>query len=337
MNKKAITHALFSLSLILTLLTLLPFSPGAVPAQASTKPAAPYATTITVDSGRDIDTSLSKTCVSDTPCTLRRAIVQARNVPDIDRPVLINFNIPADVAEGYDPILQIWKINILTNTDTVVFRRLNGDITIDGSTQTGGRLIGPKIFLVGPGTGNKDGLVVGDVAGDDGNVIRGLGFQNFKVHMYLNTDGNLIEENWFGLDDAGTNVYLRNDNPQDGSGSTGIAFGSDASINTIQDNVFLGLDGVAAAVRGDSNEFVNNYVGTAADGSVPGKQTDPELLCTTVDWLGGGGISIEGVIYTGINHHIANNIFAGLRQEIFLDFYPTRCYSRFRDASPDRE
>jgi parallel beta-helix repeat protein len=36
------------------------------------------------------------------------------------------------------------------------------------------------------------------------------------------------------------------------------------------------------------------------------------LICTTVDWLGGGGISLEGE-----KQVVEDNIFAGLRQEIF--------------------
>ena len=43
-------------------------------------------------------------------------------------------------------------------------------------------------------------------AGNDGHVIRGLGFQNFGTHMFVNTDNNLIENNWFGLNDDGTGV-----------------------------------------------------------------------------------------------------------------------------------
>jgi hypothetical protein len=278
----------------------------------------PPLTTITVNSSKDLNTSMSETCLSKTPCTLRRAIVQARNVEASQRPVLINFNISQEATENYDAALGIWKIPLLTTSDASVLRRINGQIIIDGSTQPGGRSDGPKIILVGPGsTGNKDGLVVGDVAGNDENEIRGLGFQNFKTHMYLNTNNNLIENNWFGLNDEGTAPYLRNNNPQDGSGNTGISVSDASSNNLIQNNVFLGLDGVAAAINGEQNTFKNNYVGTAADGTTPGKVTDPDLICTSDDWLGGGGISISGVIYGGINHRIENNIFAGLRQEIF--------------------
>ena len=116
-----------------------------------------FATIITVNSGTDPDESQSKTCLTDTPCTLRRAIVQARLATS--RPVLINFNIPAEAAHGYDAAQQLWRIQVYNTTQTSIFRRLNGDITIDGSTQPGGRTTGPKIVIVGPGTGTKDGLI----------------------------------------------------------------------------------------------------------------------------------------------------------------------------------
>lgn len=313
--KRNVNRMIFSVLLVLAL-TMAAW--GA--ADATSPPAQPEfalraipKTTITVDSGRDIDTSLSKTCVSDSPCTLRRAIVQARNIPDSERPVLIAFDIPATAQEGYDAALNIWKIEILSTSDLSVFRRLNGQIIIDGSTQTGGRTAGPKIFLVGPGTGSKDGLIVGDVAGDDAHEIRGLGFQNFKTHMYINTDSNLIEDNWFGLSDDGTEPFLRDDEPENGSGNAAISLASGSETNLIQNNVFLGLAGVAAAIRGDGNGFENNFIGTNGDGLVTGKQTDPSLVCTPVDWLGGGGISIDGQ-----NHMIKNNIFAGLRLEVSI-------------------
>lgn len=274
------------------------------------------ATIITVTSGLDPDDSKSYTCYSGpsvrTPCTLRRAIVEATHY-STPRPVLIKFDIPEDSQEGYDNVLKVWKINLHTTTDLSVFRvYLDGDITIDGTTQPGGRSDGPKIIIVGPGTGNKDGLKIGETQFDNNNVIRGLAFQNFVTHIYINSSNNLIEENWFGLSDDGTDVYLRDNDPEDGSGNSGVALTDSAAENTIKNNVFLGFDGVAAAIRGENNTFSMNYVGTGSDGRVPGKLTDPDLVCTKFDWLGGGGISVDGDY-----HQILDNIFAGLRQEVF--------------------
>ncbi|CAG0937566.1 hypothetical protein TFLX_06507 [Thermoflexales bacterium] len=327
MNRRLLSSISFALITLFALLTVVaqaktpqrervttPIVVVADQSQIVAAPAYTYTTVITVTSGRDIDTSLSTTC-STSPCTLRRAIVQARNVAAGQRPVLIRFNIPTTETQSYSSTLGIWHIYLLTTSDASVLRRLNGNIILDGTTQLGGRASGPKIFLVGPGTGQKDGPVVGDVAGNDGHVIRGLGFQNFGTHMFVNTDNNLIENNWFGLNDEGTGVYLRKNDPQDGSGSAAIDMGGGtggAEFNTIQNNVFAGFDGVAVALRGGGNLFSSNYVGTQADGNVI-KNADPALWCTTEDWLGGGGLSVEGV-----NQHIENNIIAGLRQEIFV-------------------
>ncbi len=306
-SKTAIRFSLIVLLLALGWAAV--FTPAGMAAARRT-PAA-YATTITVDSGKDLDNSDSKTCLTATPCTLRRAVIQARNSA---KPVLIEFAIPEDAAEGYDSSLDIWRIQFLytSSTSLATLRYLNGEITIDGSTQPGGRAAGPKIILIGPGTGQNDGLKLGETALQNANAIRNLGFQNFSDAIIVNSDLNIIEDNWFGLSDDGTQPALRNDEPEDGTGSSGVAISDGSDQNVIQNNVFLGFDGVAAAIRGEANLFAGNYVGTRFDGRVTEKQTAASLLCTTVDWLGGGGLSLDGP-----DHIIENNIFAGLRQEIF--------------------
>ena len=131
--------------------------------QALTTPA----TVITVTSGTDPDNSKSTTCASEPVCTLRRAIVQSRGLTAGELPVLISFDIPEDPTEGYDAALDVWELPIMSTTDPSVFRRIKGQVIIDGETQPGGRVDGPKIILIGPGTGQQDGFIVGDVAGDD--------------------------------------------------------------------------------------------------------------------------------------------------------------------------
>ncbi len=272
------------------------------PATAVTTPA----TTIVVNSGLDLDTSDGTTCATQ-PCTLRRAVIQARNSP---KPVLITFDIPATAAEGYDADLQIWKIQFIgiSSNANATLRYLNGDITIDGSTQPGGRADGPKIILVGPGTGQWDGLKLGETGTQNANVIRGLAFQMFKTHIYVNSSSNAIEDNWFGLSADGTDIVLRGGGADDGSGNTGVSVGANIANNVIQRNVFSGIAGVAAAINGNNTTFAQNYIGTIANGTVPGKLTDPNLICTQWDWLGGSGISVSGD-----GNLIAENIFAGLR------------------------
>jgi hypothetical protein len=267
-------------------------------------------TTITVNSGTDPDTNDSRTCLTHTPCTLRRAVIQARNLPASQKPVLIAFDIPAQSSEGYDSTLQIWKIQFsgISSAANASLRYLNGNIIIDGSTQPGGRSNGPKIILIGPGTGQWDGLKLGETATQNGNQIRGLGFQLFKTHIYINSSSNQIENNWFGLDDTGTGISLRGGGPNDGSGNAAIVVGANITNNVITDNVFAGLAGVAAAINGNDTVFINNFIGTTAQGTVPAKLLDPSLVCSPVDWLGGSGISISGK-----RNLVEDNIFAGLR------------------------
>jgi len=296
---------------------------GAVnpPPAEDNSPAALPVTTITVTSATDPDDSKSKTCYTDppgaagpptSPCTLRRAIVEANALSAGERPILINFNIPENPVEGYVPALGAWKIQVYPTIDLKALGYLRyGSIIIDGTTQPGGRTTGPKIIVVGPGTGQKDGLAIGESAGQNANEIRGLAFQNLGDHLIINTDSNVIEGNWFGLNDDGTGPYLRNGNPQDGSGTSGVAISAGARHNTIRANYFLGFDGVSAVLRESDNTFAENRVGLASSGQAPGKQTDPGLICTTVDWLGGGGVRVEGK-----NQIIENNVIAALRQEI---------------------
>jgi hypothetical protein len=278
-------------------------------AQETAVPHTVPVTTITVNSGRDLDTSNSTTCATQ-PCTLRRAVIQARNLPANQKPVLIAFDIPATADEGYVSALQIWKIQFIgiSSVDNATLRYLNGSIIIDGSTQPNGRTTGPKIILVGSGTGQWDGLKVGETGTQNSNEIRGLGFQMFKTHIYVNSSNNLIEGNWFGLSDDGTDIVLRGGGEDDGSGNTAVSVAENSTGNVIQNNVFTGLAGVAAAINGDDGTFANNYVGTIADGTVPDKETNPSLICTQWDWLGGSGISVSGD-----GNLIADNIFAGLR------------------------
>lgn len=277
---------------------------------------ATYNTTITVNSGTDPDDSKSKTCSSEPVCTLRRAIVEARGLSAGDLPVLIRFDIPAETAEGYDSSLGVWEIEVYNTTDLYVFRRLKGQVTIDGSTQPGGRTDGPRIILIGPGTGQKTGLIVGDIAGDDEIVIRGLGLQNFKTHITINTDRNTIEDCWFGLSSDGTTLSSGDDTEHEGG--SGVALTSGAENNVIHNNRFAGFFGVAAAIRGTGNEFMGNSIGMRGDGTVPIPQQFDTHPCSGSAWAGGSGITVEGD-----DHHIGGsdpadgNRFAGLYLDIF--------------------
>jgi len=285
-----------------------------------------YNKVITVTSGTDPDTSKSYTCYTGTgsdrsPCTLRRAIVESRDLSAGELPVLIRFDILEDPAEGYDSSLDVWVLEPQSTTDPSVFRRLKGQVIIDGDTQPGGRIDGPRIILIGPGTGQKDGFIVGDVAGDDEIIVRGLGMQNFKTHMYVNTDYNLIEDCWFGLSSDGTTLSSGDDTEPEGGSAIALTAGADH--NTIRDNKFAGFTGAAVAIRGESNEFTANRIGMRADGTVPVPPQFEKHPCTGNAWAGGSGITVEGD-----EHHIGGpdeadgNRFAGLYLEIFGESEP---------------
>ncbi len=313
MKNKPILTFLMCLSLMAGVLFMGDGGFTSAPAQAAS-PREPV-TIITVDSTDDPDTVRTRTCEDHTPCTLRRAIAQTRNLTAEERPVLIEFDIPT-TDPGYDDNLKVWvfdNFQLSTESPSTIFRPLEGgQIIIDGNTQEGGRADGPKIILVGRPGGLNSGLLL---TNGNGNVVRGIAFQNFRDSITINSEDNIIEENWFGLNSEGTMPEWRNPNDKkQGSGYNGVVLNSTAENNIIQDNVFLGLIGTAAAIRGNNSTFANNLVGTTAAGTTPGKTTDPNLLCTEWDWYGGSGITLDGN-----DHVIEGNTFAGIR----LDLSPT--------------
>ncbi len=301
MNNPTRTTLLF---LLISLLLLL-----LVPAAG----AAPDETVITVDSGGDPDNSSSKTCLNASPCTLRRAIVQANKVSAGNRPVFIDFDIAQKASEGYDSASDAWIITLQAGTGTAVLPALTGgDIIIDGTTQPGDRFDGPKIFLRGPGDGGQDGLLLGESADgdDDFNEIVGIGFQNFRRSMVVSSNLNLILDNWFGMAADGSGVYLRDGDPTKGSGEIGVLVSAGAQENTLEINDFIGFVDAAVALNGSGNGLFDTLVGTDAEGLVPQTGTMAVPSCSQGDWLGGAGVRIAGTA-----NEVADNTFVGLRVE----------------------
>lgn len=281
-----------------------------------------YKTVITVTSGTDPTTSKSETCYTGTgsdrsPCTLRRAVVESRGLSAGDRPVLIAFDIPQDAAEGYNSSLGIWKIELAGSTADDL-REFYGETIVDGGTQTGGRGDGPKIIIDGQGKKNY-----GFILRNGDNMVVGVAMQNFKTaHISVSSDGNTIEENWFGLSDSGMLLSSGDETTPEESTAVALAAGSDD--NVIHGNRFAGFKGASVAIRGDRNEFTGNWVGMRADGTVPipfGFDRHPCMGSTT--WAGGSGITVEGD-----DHHIGGpdasdgNRFAGLYLDIFGESEP---------------
>lgn len=312
-----------------------------------------YQTTITVTSTDDSDVSKSHTCYT-TPgvgqtafpgeCTLRRAINEASSLPDGSRPVLIDFNIPTS-DPGYNADLKIWKIVLNTakpRGDELPMIE-GGQVTIDGTTQPGGREEGPKIFVTANDLETVASpslrLRLGEQVSDDGYVARGLGLQGFGISM--TGSDNLVENNWLGLTDDGTKVWFyRGDNPrfvtrtrnangdyittpvqhaaywfegdpEKGNGAEIVDAVAGGSNNTISNNRLAGTNGIAIAIRSTGSRVIGNYVGTRADGTVPAvaahRKCKPNALY--YNWFGGSGIKLTS---DAKNTLVQNNVIVAM-------------------------
>lgn len=288
-----------------------------------------YNTVITVTSSGDPDDKSGRVCYRNdiptkvvySPCTLRRALVEASALSYYEpsaEPILIKFNIPTS-DDGYDSVLGVWTIELYTTALYALPRMEGNRITLDGDTQgeIGGRTDEPKIIVRGP-AGNQQGMPIDG----DQNVVRGLAFQTLRTYLYLNGDDNVVEDNWFGLADDGQDIHLRNElHPEDGSGYTGVDFAgglSGAMGNTVRNNIFAGFTGVAAALKGRENVFAGNHVGTVADGTVPLQGPFDQHPCLDDVWLGGSGISVADRDHQiGGPNESDGNLFAGLYLELF--------------------
>jgi len=271
-----------------------------------------YTTAITVTSTGD-EGGKSETCTANPPCTLRKAINEARLLANSSRPVLIVFDIPT-TDPGYDPAHQVWVIALTSGQSdiTFIFRDFgtDGQVIVDGETQPIGRDLaeGPRIILRGD---NDQGVFT--LTGGN-NIIRGLAFQGFgdRVISVPGTSNNLIEDNVFGLTITGTEIYLRDpDDAGKGSGETGIYVQSGGNNNTIQNNILTGFDQGAIALDGDDSFLLNNIIGTRADGTIPAVR--PERLCRPNaryhNWFAGAGVQVYGHRNTIKNNRIVGMLY----------------------------
>lgn len=255
-----------------------------------------YNTIITVTSSADPNNFNNEVCyeaqtagqtVRD-ECTLRRALIEANATDPAERPVLISFNLPiTDTGYVADP--GIWKINLRNALPEIGDD--SGRITIDGSTQPGGRSTGPNVIIQ-----NRSFVVTGSLPNETDNVIRGLGFQNADIQV--NSDNALIEDNWLGLSDDGQSFYLRTTDPR----STGLAaIDINADNAVVRNNITLSGNGIQ--IQGTGNVVRGNRVGTNADGIVPEIPANRVCRQSSIfdNWIAGGGIEVSG----------SNNIIGG--------------------------
>ena len=272
------------------------------------------ASVITVDStADDYHDGKSKTCLSSTPCTLRRAVNQAYTLAAGGDTVEIRFAIPLSDPGYLGPTIPgAWKIT-LTGSSLDDLRELYGRTTVDGTTQPNGRATGPKIVVDGQKKKNY-GLILRN--GD--NVVRGLAMQNFmKHHVSVSSANNTVEKNWFGLSADGQHLSAGDDlTPEGGSG----VVINNSDDNVIKKNVLAGFFGASFAITGDNNVFAGNKVGTRSNGTVPLPGSFTKHPCMHGAWVGGSGINVSGE-----NNQIGGpasadkNVFAGL----FLDLSAT--------------
>jgi len=270
----------------------------------------PTAETITVTTTEDLDTSLSATCVDNPgdPCTLRRAIVQARE--STNKPVTIAFDLPTS-DNGYDNTNQVWVFEFSGIGSEL--RNPNGQVIIDGTTQsdnTGARptTSGPAVFIRGTPTANQFTNIVFD---GDGNELRGVGFQ--YVGVQFNGNNNVIEDNWLGLTLDGTAIQFPLDDPERNNraviSTAETPPGGDGN-NTIQNNTVAGGRTGAIELRSDNSTVTGNNVGTRADGTLP--DVPENVVCSPTaqiadNWFGGDGINVSGS-----NNTITGNVIMGL-------------------------
>ena len=275
--------------------------------------AAPFATTITVNSTEDItaedaaeNNGNKHTCgfssgafffpangSSAGLCTLRRAILEASARPQSDRPILIQFDIPSNDPNADLEVDGTWTIELdevlpPLKTDTII--NLNGEVTIDGSTQTGGRTDGPPIII---DTGDTSLEVE-----SENNVIKDLSWKGGGAIFLKNkADGNTVQNMWMGLSDDGQEIHFRDTNDRKRLALGGLVVASDE--NTVAFNVISGAFAKAVNIDGGSDNIITqNYFGTRADGTIPDIPDSikclPSFAFDPENWYGGWGLALSG-------------------------------------------
>lgn len=305
----------------------------------------PFTTVITIDTTADLEADRTNyTCAfqlgggalgrpaPDGKCTLRRALIEASLRPQSDRPIAIHFNLPI-TDSGYSPLVTgTWVISVTASlpplkTDTILNR--NGQVTIDGSTQPGGRSDGPPIII--------DTSDFALEIESSRNVIRALAFKHggaLLVKSFAPT--TTIESIWMGLSDDGQQIQFRTPSQPNRMAFGAINLASNG--NVVRNSVLTGAFARAINIDGgDHNLIENNWIGTRADGTVP--TVDPAIRCQVVvenpeepfafyynpnDWYGGWGIGLSGsgnVIrnnrLVGMNHVRSANDTPAMALEVF--------------------
>ena len=239
-------------------------------------------------------------------CTLRRAILEASARPQSDRPILIRFDIPDKDPNADLEVAGTWTIKLdealpILETDSVA--NLNGQVTIDGSTQPGIRNDGPGVII---DTGNTTLQIL-----STDNVIRGISWKNGgSFQTGTKAHNNVFEDIWMGLSDDGQKIAFRDQNDFKALATDGFFIRSDG--NTIQNNVITGSADPAVRIdSGDDNQISGNLIGTRADGTIPAVSEVSECNASNsydpALWYGGLGIELGGS-----RNEVTNNVLVNL-------------------------
>jgi hypothetical protein len=307
-------YALILIAALLFTLAFVRTAPSQAEETASPAPAQEPVTTIVVDTSADLNPgSNTQTCTYSSGaifvpapdgCTLRRAIREAAARPPADRPIAIVFNLANDDPNANLEVNGTWTLPItaaLPPLRTASILNINGQVTIDGATQPGGRSNGPKIII----NTNDFSLEVES----ENNVFRNLAFKGGGV-IFLKEDGNTVENIWMGLSDDGQEIHFRTPGNPSRMAGGGVFISSDD--NVVRNNVISGAFAKAVDVGFNSNNVIrDNLIGTRADGTVPNVPPAAQCLRSLTrdpqNWYGGWGIAINGS-----NNEVTGNRIAGL-------------------------
>lgn len=279
-----------------------------------------FTTTITVDTTTDPQPDANNTCTFngplgyapavDTLCSLRRALNEASLRPVGDRPILIQFNLPAN-EENID-VAGTWTIT-MGNGDPLGLIDIaggldDGMVTIDGATQPDGRNAseGPSVFI------NTAFTIDFDLTQ---NTLQNIGIygggslQLDRISNQNTVGSHVVDNIWMGLAEDGQTIVLENNGNPAGLAGGGIAMNSDGNI--VQNSVIAGADGRAVDISNsarENNQILNNSIGTRGDGTVPDNiNCTASLQFNPANWYGG-----EGIRVLGKDHVISGNTIAGL-------------------------
>src|SRR4028119_781296 len=202
--------------------------------------------------------------------SLRDAIEQANANPGLDT---INFNIP-----GPGP----YTITLLGQTLPVI----TSPVIIDGQSQPGYsdkpiiELKGSSLVQPNSGAANINGLELGNsamVGAEDsrGSAIQGLVINGFgnggkdrKSGILVQTNNNIIQDNYIGIDVSGTTAV--------GNTLSGITIQSytqnnSPNVNVIADNIISGngVAGIFVARAASDTKISGNFIGTDFTSTMP--------------------------------------------------------------------